>query len=172
MSIEWYTLCLHYNKTIKNNTTMKKFIFILTFIFVAISANAQLNIKSFTKEIPKEIPKEIMSLQMAYLYKFEDRYLICMNTSNKFDRHQTVILLGDSLESALQTAKDLKEIIDMEIAMVEVSQGDGWGDLSLSYQNNLGVKQLCVRQKGNAGMSWLTLRQIEKIISYFESKLG
>jgi len=147
---------------------MKKFIFILTFIFVAISANAQLNIKSVTKEKPKEI----MSLQMAYLYKFEDRYLICMNTSNKFDRHQTIILLGDSLESALQTAKDLKEIIDMEIAMVEVAQGDGCGDLSLSYQNNLGVKQLCVKQKGNAGMSWLTLRQIEKIISYFESKLG
>lgn len=149
---------------------MKKFIFILTFIFVAISANAQLNVKSVTKEKPKQI----MSLQMSYssLYKFEDGYLICMNTSNKFDRHQTIILLGDSLQSALQTAKDLKEIIDMEIAMVEVVQGDGYGDLSLSYQNHLGVKQLCVREKGNAGMSWLTLKQIEKIISYFESELG
>lgn len=147
---------------------MKKIIFIITFTLVAISANAQLNVKSVTKEKPKQI----MSLQMAYsaLYKFEDGYVIAMNTNNKFDKHQTLILLGDSLESALQTSKDLKEIIDTETALVEVSQG-GY-DLTLSYQNNLGVKQLYVKQSGNAGFSWLTLKQIEKIIAYFESELG
>lgn len=147
---------------------MKKIIFIITFTLVAISANAQLNVKSVTKEKPKQI----MSLQMAYsaLYKFEDGYVIAMNTNNKFDKHQTLILLGDSLESALQTSKDLKEIIDTETALVEVSQG-GY-DLTLTYQNNLGVKQLYVKQSGNAGFSWLTLKQIEKIIAYFESELG
>lgn len=146
---------------------MKKIIFIITFTLVAISANAQLNVKSVTKEKPKQI----MSLQMAYsaLYKFEDGYVIAMNTNNKFDKHQTLILLGDSLESALQTSKDLKEIIDTETALVEVSQG-GY-DLTLTYQNNLGVKQLYVKQSGNAGFSWLTLKQIEKIIAYFESEL-
>lgn len=147
---------------------MKKIIFIITFTLVAISANAQLNVKSVTKEKPTQI----MSLQMAYsaLYKFEDGYVIAMNTNNKFDKHQTLILLGDSLESALQTSKDLKEIIDTETALVEVSQGDY--DLTLTYQNNLGVKQLYVKQSGNAGFSWLTLKQIEKIIAYFESELG
>lgn len=148
----------------KNSTTVKRIIFILTFIFIIISANAQLNVKSATKEKPKQI----ISLQKAHsaLYKFEDWYVIAMNTNNRFDKHLTLILLGDSLESALQTSKDLKEIIDTETAVVEVSQG-GY-DLTLTYQNNFGVKQLHVKQRGNAGFSRLTLNQIEKVITYFE----
>lgn len=146
---------------------MKKFIFILTFIFVAISANAQLNVKS----VIKEEPKQIMSLQMAYswLYETEVGYVIWLKTDNRFDGFTSVLLGGDA-ESALQTAKDLKEIIVNEIAIVEVSQIDG--NLTLSYHNNLGVRQLYINQSKNAGTSWLTLKQIEKIIAYFESEIG
>ena len=144
---------------------MKKIFVFICLVFITISANAQLNVNATIKEEPQKV----MTLQFMYswLYKTDNGYSIWMVTDNKFDRRYNTIFLGETIENTMATLQDLKTIMEKEISFVEVKQYDG--DLALYYVSQLGVKQLWVKQVGNAGKSWVTLGQIEKIIKYFEN---
>lgn len=146
---------------------MKKFfMFIVVVMACIINANAQLNVTS----VIKDKPQKIMTLQMAYSSFNKDSvlgYYIIMQTSNRFDK-STLLCLGEDDESAIQTLNDLKNLIEEGIASVEITQGNE--KITLMYRNELGVKQLILKSNKNAGQSWLTLNQIEKMITWFNNK--
>lgn len=146
---------------------MKKFfMFIVVVMACVINANAQLNVTS----VIKDKPQKIMTLQMAYSSFNKDSvlgYYIIMQTSNRFDK-STLLCLGEDDESAIQTLNDLKNLIEEGIASVEITQGNE--KITLMYRNELGVKQLILKSNKNAGQSWLTLNQIEKMITWFNNK--
>lgn len=143
---------------------MKKIVISLIMVIsVMFNANAQLNISGV---IEKE-PEKLLTLQMSYswLYNTSGGYEIWFRTDNKFDRYYTSLTLGEDVDSVLQTLKDLNTIMEKEVAIVTVKQSDG--DLTLTYRCELGVKQIWIKQKGNAGQSWITKKQVERLIEYF-----
>ena len=143
---------------------MKKFFAFVCMVFFATSAFAQLNVKSSTKDAPEKV----MTLQVAYseVYHVDGTYIIRLNTSNRFDK-STYVVLGDDVSSATQTTQDLINLITNKIASTSVEQGGV--SLTFLYQNNLGVEQLYIKQKGNAGFSYITLKSLEKLLDYFKS---
>ena len=128
-------------------------------------ANAQLNIRYQQQQGPQKLKTIIMS--QSWLYKTTYGYEIWMITSNKFDSYNT-LFLGETEESALLTLKDLKGLIENKVSGTVVQQYDG--DVYLMYRNELGVKQLQIKTKKNAGYSWLSLGNINDLMKYFESE--
>ena len=143
---------------------MKKFFLLMVFIAASISAHAQLNIKTMVKSEPKKI--ETIQPAYSWLYETENGKELWLDTSNKYDRGYTHIFLGDTNEGCIQTITDLLSLIENEIAGTEVEQNGK--TLVLMYKSNLGVKQLYVKQSGNAGYSWITENQLRKLLDFFK----
>lgn len=151
---------------------MRKFIiFLLAFIISSMFApysKAQLNI---TASVEKK-PEKVMTMVLAYSYVYQlgnGAYEFWAKTDNQFDNGFTTLFLGDSPETVLQTLKDLRYLMDNEIAAVNVQQERG--DIVITYANQLGEKILWLNQDGKAGRSWISKQQVNKLITYFSGLL-
>ena len=131
----------------------------------AVSAYAQLNVSSV---IEKE-PEKIMTLHATYswLVKTSDGYVFQANTDNRFDKHYSHIFLGETPEGAIQTLTDLKSIMDNKVASVTAEQSTG--KFTLQYANQLGTKMIWIKNSVNAGKSWISYQQVNKLLEYFQN---
>lgn len=144
---------------------MKRYglLLVLALWFLGPNSYAQLNISD--GGLKKSESQRLLTLQMTYSYfhKIGDRYYFQARTDNQFDNN-TWLLLGVSFETVLQTLNDLNNIIDNELTAVIVeSEGK---EYVISYHKSIGVEQLWIKQEGNAGYSWITKKQLEKIFDY------
>ena len=143
---------------------MKKSIFIVAILLgICGIAKAQLNVSSVTEKGPERLL--VGQVSYSYLYKVGNSYEYWANTDNRYDETYTTLYLGDTVESAISTLNDLKSLMENEVAAVTVQQPDG--KLIITYQKILGVRQLWLKQEGNAGRSWISLKLVNKFIDYF-----
>ena len=142
---------------------MKKFIVGVVILLFNVSAYAQLNVSS----VVEKKPETVLTLYPAYswLYKTSCGYKFCAVTDNRFDECLTTVYLGETPEQAIQTLSDLKGLMDNKIALVTAKQPSG--DLSIRYAAQLGAKMLWIKQEGNAGKSWISYNQVERLLKYF-----
>lgn len=138
---------------------------LLSFCLISQKANAQLNVTAAVEQKPERLL--VGQISYSYLYKSSmGDYEYWARTDNQFDRNYTTLFLGNTPESAVLTLKDLKALMEKEVAGVLVQQEDG--NVILTYQKQLGMKMLWIKQDGQAGRSWISLPLVEKFISYFE----
>lgn len=154
--------------TIQSICNMKRIAIVLAILCSCIichNAHAQLNITAAVEQKPERLLTG--HIAYSYLYKTSSgNYEYWANTDNQFDTNYTTLFLGDSPESAILTLKDLKSLMEKEVAGVSVQQEGG--NVFLVYQKQLGTKMLWIKQDGRAGKSWISLQLVEKFISYFE----
>lgn len=146
---------------------MKRILF-LCFLasFFCFNAKAQLNITAAIEEYQK--PERLLVCQVSYsfLYKTQKGFEFWAKTDNQFDKHYTTLFLGNTYETAMQTLKDLNNLIEKRIHAVEVQQEDG--NITLTFFRQLGMGMLWIRQVGQGGKSWISESQIIRMIRYFE----
>ncbi len=150
---------------------MKKLAFFCSVLFLCLvceRAYAQLNITAAVENAPERLL--VGQVSYSYLYKTgSGNYEYWAKTDNQFDKNYTTLYLGNTPESAIQTLNDLKSLMENEVAAVNVQQEDG--DVILTFKKQLGVRMLWIKQKGQAGRSWISLPIVEKICKYFEEQL-
>ena len=149
---------------------MKKLFCFVAFLFALTTmAVAQLNVTSSVETKPEKI--KVLQFSYSWLYKTSDGYQIRANTDNQFDNHYNTIQLGETPEQCVQTLTDLYNLIENQVAAVEVQQDDD--KLVITTRNQLGVKQAWFRIVGlNAGKSWVTKNQVSSLIDYFNSMIS
>lgn len=143
------------------------FVAVLSLFVLCEETKAQLNI---TAAIEKQ-PERLLVGQMSYSWLYKTgtgNYEYWANTDNDFDTHYTTLFLGNDYETAILTLKDLKSLMEKEVAAVNVKQESG--DVVLTYAKQLGIKMLWIKQTGQGGKSWISLPMVEKFIKYFEEK--
>lgn len=145
---------------------MKKFfMFVIVVMACVINANAQLNVTS----VMKDKPQKIMTLVVGYSSFNKSSnlgYYVVMNTDNRFDK-PTIFILGDDEKSAKLTLLDLEKIIKEKVAFVEVEQ---FGDKFTLMYNDFASRPLVIKMRGNAGKSWMSLNQIEKMYNWLDNE--
>lgn len=155
------------NRIIQKINAMKRFILTaVAALLVSVSASAQLAIKASVQNAPEKL----LTLQMTYSWLYHSDisgYEIRLRTDNQFDRSGTTVEIGDTPESALQTLRDMKVLLANETAGVSVAQTHH-EDITLLYVNQLGSKMFWIKQDGNGGKSWLSEKQIDRLVEYFE----
>ena len=148
---------------------MKKLFCFVAFLFALTSmAIAQLNVISSVETRPEKI-KDILS-QYSWLYKTSNGYQIRAETTNQFDRYYNIIRLGETPEQCLQTLTDLYNIIENQVAAVEVQQNNDKLIITTCIQR--GIKTAWFRVDVNAGKSWVTNNQVSSLIDYFNSMIS
>ncbi|MBQ6283598.1 MAG: hypothetical protein IJK70_02250 [Bacteroidales bacterium] len=147
---------------------MKKTLFIVFLVTTLFcwEANAQLNITAAVEKKPERLL--VGQVSYSYLYKTsEGFYEYWANTDNQFDEHTCHLFLGNSPETAIQTLKDLRSLMEKEVPGVTVQQKDG--NIVLVFKKQLGVRMLWIKQDGLAGKSWISLPMVDKFIKYFDN---
>ena len=147
---------------------MKKVLFFLFLVTTlsCLKANAQLNITAAVEKKPERLL--VGQVAYSYLYKTsEGNYEYWANTDNQFDERTCHLFLGNTPETAIQTLKDLRSLMEKEVAGVTVQQEDG--NVVLVFQKQLGVRMLWIKHDGLAGKSWISLPMVDRFIKYFEN---
>lgn len=130
-------------------------------LIISSNSSAQLRVQSEHKAINK-----IGTLRSSYmwLYVQGSDYYINIRTSNEFDEN-TLFCLGENADSAIQTARDMINIINtIEYnSSVEVEDAKGVGAVFVK-KKILGQPYLDIKQERRAGTSNITLKEIEAAI--------
>ena len=148
---------------------MKKVIISLLLAIISISSFAQLNVKKENSKIEK-----IGTLRSAYawMYNQDTDYYLYIRTSNQFD-DPTLFCLGETAESAIQTAKDMIATIDkIEYnASLEVMDAKGINAI-LIKKKMVGMPYWDIMQDGHAGSSNITPQELQKAIGIIQQHGG
>lgn len=147
---------------------MNKRNIIIVIIFAVFSlitvnnATAQLNAVEISK------PEELMTINMAYswLYKTSIGYEIWATTDNQFDEGFNAIRLGTTKDECIQSLNDL---LDMCVNQKSAVVKQGYDELMIRANTIFGGKTLIFQESDNAGDSWISERQIKKVIKWFEN---
>lgn len=145
---------------------MKKYVFILAAILLAIPASAQLNIKA------KGSSKPIGSVRTGIINVFQtdSLFYISLKTDNSFDE-PGVFDLGKGKEAAFATIDDMIQLIS-EGETGEIYQVDGGHGrtVNLSVTKQLGVRILTFSFPGCAGQQSMSKGELEKVRGIVEKK--
>lgn len=146
---------------------MNKRNIIIAIIFAVFSlitvnkAMAQLNAVEISK------PEELMTVNISYswLYKTSVGYEIWAMTDNQFDEGFNAIRLGTTKDECIQSLNDL---LDMCVNQKSAVVKQGYNELVITANTIFGGKTLIFQESDNAGDSWISERQIKKVIKWFE----
>lgn len=149
---------------------MNKRNIIIAIIFAVFSlitvnnATAQLNAVEISN------PEELMTINMAYswLYKTSIGYEIWATTDNQFDEGFNAIRLGTTKDECIQSLNDL---LDMCVNQKSAVVKQGYNELMIRSNTIFGGKTLIFQESDNAGDSWISERQIKKVIKWFENNV-
>lgn len=149
---------------------MNKRNIIIAIIFAVFSlitvnnAMAQLNAIEISK------PEQLMTVNLSYswLYKTSIGYEIWAMTDNQFDEGFNAIRLGTTKDECIQSLNDL---LDMCVNQKSAVVKQGYNELMIRYNTIFGGKTLIFQESDNAGDSWISERQIKKVIKWFENNV-
>jgi len=149
---------------------MNKRFFIIAIIFAVFSlitvnnAMAQLNAVEISK------PEELMTVNLGYswLYKTSIGYEIWAMTDNQFDEGFNAIRLGTTKEECVQSLNDL---LDMCVNQTSAVVKQGSTELVITTTKIFGGKTLIFQESDNVGDSWISEKQIKKVIKWFENNV-
>lgn len=150
---------------------MNKRNIIIAIIFAVFSlitvnnATAQLNAVEISK------PEELMTVNLGYswLYRTSIGYEIWATTDNRFDEGFNAIRLGTTKDECIQSLNDLLDMCVNQKSAV-VKQGY-YRELVITATTIFGGKTLIFKESDNAGDSWISERQIKKVIKWFEKNV-
>lgn len=147
---------------------MKKIFVLMMLAFGILTMNAQISVKSSYKSDSKQIMTINPTYSWVYQLSINDSiidYIIWLRTSNQFDSY-TDLTLGNTPNKAIESIKTLLLLIENKS---DADYNDKYGDEThLSYKNELGIKALYIYQHGQAGFSWISKKQLKKVLKYFE----
>lgn len=149
---------------------MNKRNIIIAIIFAVFSlitvnnAMAQLNAIEISK------PEQLMTVNLSYswLYKTSIGYEIWAMTDNQFDEGFNAIRLGNTKDECIQSLNDL---LDMCVNQKSAVVKQGYNELMIRANTIFGGKTLIFQESDNAGDSWISERQIKKVIKWFENNV-
>lgn len=148
---------------------MKKYILILIALLFSMPSFAQLNVQKENSKIEK-----IGTLRSSYawLYCQDSDYYLYIRTTNQFD-DPTLFCLGETAESAVQTAQDMIDAIDtIEYkASLEVKDAKGVGAVLLK-KKMVGLPYWEIFQETRAGSSNITPKELQTAITIIQSHAG
>lgn len=149
---------------------MNKRNIIIAIIFAVFSlitvnnATAQLNAVEISK------PEELMTVNTTYswLYKTSRGYEIWARTDNEFDEGFNSINLGTTKDECLQSLDDL---LDMCVNQKSAVVKQGRKELMITSTKVFGGKTLIFQESDMFGDSWISEKQIKKVITWFENNV-
>ena len=139
-------------------------IFAVFSLIIVNKAMAQLNAVEISK------PEELMTVNISYswLYKTSVGYEIWAMTDNQFDEGFNAIRLGTTKDECIQSLNDL---LDMCVNQKSAVVKQGYNELVITANTIFGGKTLIFQESDNAGDSWISERQIKKVIKWFEKNV-
>jgi hypothetical protein len=136
---------------------------------MSMTAFAQLNVQRENKKIEK-----VGTLRSTYaaLYKQGSQYYLHIRTDNQFDKG-CIFVLGENVESSIQTLKDLCELTQVleETASVEATDAIGT-EVLIIKRKMIGKPYLSFKMEHCAGWSNITYKELEKAIYLIKRKEG
>lgn len=147
---------------------MKKFLLVIAFALIGISANAQLNV---TSTVEKGEIVDVCTIRSTYSYLkcHNGSYYIAGRTDNRFDE-PFIFTLGEDAESSIQTLKDMLGIIDNKTEIVNVQQGSK--KYTISLLKMVGRYYLGIKEEGLAGDFNITIKELNKCIEQIKKREG
>lgn len=136
--------------------------------FCILTMNAQINVESSYKSDSKQVMIINPTYSWVYQLSINDSvtdYVIWLRTSNQFDSY-TDLTLGNTPDMAIESIKNLLTLIENES---NTEYYDKFGDkTNLIYRCEFGVKTLYIYQQHQVGFSWISKKQLERVLKYFE----
>lgn len=149
---------------------MNKRNIIIAIIFAVFSLITVNNATAQLNAIEISEPEELMTVNLGYswLYRTSIGYEIWATTDNRFDEGFNAIRLGTTKDECIQSLNDL---LDMCVNQKSAVVKQGHRELMITATTIFGGKTLIFQESRYAGDSWISERQIKKVIKWFENNV-
>lgn len=146
---------------------MKKILFILSFILLGVSSGySQLNVIHENREASELVAKLAKISFLELRWHSTVGYYILTKSDNQFDELVS-IFLGKDGPSSIESLEYLITIAEDKVKSATISQG--YREISILSGNPM-KNHIFIRQRGNAGSSWISKKELQKAIKAIKER--